>query len=147
MLTACSGPGLVTVWDNYATFCMLAGVDPTDHRAALAGLPPIDAVSHHLMILGHNLTSPRREIPIGTEPRASNVSTAPLCSSYSEVAVKDDPLVIGDEPLPLPLASSLEASGRCTTVSGLIVDEGEQGIWKLLTGDVQQVRWPVCFEQ
>ena len=29
--------GLVTVWDNYATFCMLAGVDPTDHRAALAG--------------------------------------------------------------------------------------------------------------
>lgn len=32
-----------------------------------------------------------------------------------------------------------QASGRCTTVSGLIVDEGDQGIWKLLTGDVQQV--------
>jgi hypothetical protein len=28
--------------------------------------------------------------------------------------------------------------GRCTTVSGLIVDEGAAGLWKLLTGDVQQ---------
>ena len=26
----------------YATYCALAGVDPTDHKAAAAGLPPID---------------------------------------------------------------------------------------------------------
>jgi hypothetical protein len=99
-------------WTVYFVVCRLAGVDPTDHRAALAGLPPIDAVSHHLMILGVNITSPRTEIPIGTEPRASNITTAPLCSSYSEVAVKDDPLVVGDEPLPLPLASSHEVRMR-----------------------------------
>lgn len=35
--------GLVTLWDWYATFSSLAGIDPTDHRAARAGLPPIDS--------------------------------------------------------------------------------------------------------
>jgi hypothetical protein len=79
--------GLVTVWDHYATFCHLAGVDPTDHRAAKAGLPPIDGVSHALMILGTNLTSPRTELPIGTEPRTSNLSTAPLCASSCSLFV------------------------------------------------------------
>ena len=33
-------------WDWYATYAGLAGVDPTDHRAEAAGLPPID--SHDL---------------------------------------------------------------------------------------------------
>jgi len=38
---------LITVWDWYATFVQgIAGGDPTDHRAALAGLPPIDSVNH-----------------------------------------------------------------------------------------------------
>ena len=31
-----------------------------------------------------------------------------------------------------------DPDARCTTVAGLIVDEGEAGLWKLLTGDVQQ---------
>ena len=48
-----------------ATFCELAGVDATDHRAALADLPPIDSYSHAGLILRTNLTSPRTEIPIG----------------------------------------------------------------------------------
>ena len=34
--------GLTAVWDVYATFSAVAGADPTDHRAAAAGLPPID---------------------------------------------------------------------------------------------------------
>ena len=80
--------GMVTAWDHYATFCALAGVDATDHRAALAGLPPIDAVSHAALILGTSLIPARTELPIGTEPRASNLSTAPLCSSYQAVTVK-----------------------------------------------------------
>ena len=77
--------GLVTAWDWYHTFASLAGVDATDHRAAQAGLPPIDSHDMTPVLLGSNLTSPRSEMPIGTEPRASNVSTAPLCASYSVV--------------------------------------------------------------
>ena len=126
--------GLVTVWDHYATFCHLAGVDPTDHRAAVASLPPIDSYSHALMILGTNLTSPRTEIPIGTEPRSSNLSTAPLCNSYAAVAAKDEPGEYGGS----PVGEEAGAEGRCTTLSGVIVDEGPGKLWKLLTGDVQQ---------
>ena len=37
--------GLTCPWDWLATFASIAGVDPTDHRAAAAGLPPIDSVS------------------------------------------------------------------------------------------------------
>ena len=29
-------------------------------------------------------------------------------------------------------------SRRCTTAAGLIVDEGADGLWKLLTGDIEQ---------
>ena len=38
---------LITVWDWYSTFVEgIAGGDPTDHRAAAAGLPPIDSFNH-----------------------------------------------------------------------------------------------------
>merc|ERR1711907_438715 len=68
---------------------------------------------------------------IGTEPRASNISSAPLCSSYHPTEYYDDPRVTGDEIFPPPL------KGRCTTVSGVILDRPD-GLWKLLTGKVQQ---------
>merc|ERR1712070_175865 len=57
--------GLMAGWDWYATYAALAGVDPTDHRAAAAGLPPID--SHNLwpFLSGMNKTSPRVELEIG----------------------------------------------------------------------------------
>lgn len=44
--------GLMAVWDTWSTFCELAGVDPTDTRAAAAGLPPIDSVSMLDYIMG-----------------------------------------------------------------------------------------------
>jgi hypothetical protein len=128
--------GLVTGWDWYATFCAFAGVDPTDHRAATANLPPIDSYDHSSMILGTNLTSPRTEIPIGTEPRPSNVSTAPACSSYDvRTTYYGDARMEGHDRADM---LHLGASGNCTTVSAVIVDEGADGMWKLLTGDVQQ---------
>jgi len=127
--------GLAALWDWYATFAGLAGVDATDHRAAVAGLPPIDSHDLSAVLLGKTLVSPRAELPIGTEPRASNISTAPLCSAYFASPYYDDPRVEGDEPMPLPAAEPWQ---RCTTVSGLIVDEGAAGLWKILTGDVQQ---------
>jgi len=127
--------GLVTAWDYYATFCAFAGVDPTDHRAAAAGLPAIDSHDHSKLIMGTNMTSPRTEIPIGTEPRGSNVSTAPSCASWKAKGygyTYDDPDMGGDE------FDEIPDSGKCTSVNGVIVDEGANGLWKLLTGDVEQ---------
>eukprot|EP00746_Dinoflagellata_sp_MGD_P141517 gnl/MRDRNA2_/MRDRNA2_74612_c0_seq1.p1 gnl/MRDRNA2_/MRDRNA2_74612_c0~~gnl/MRDRNA2_/MRDRNA2_74612_c0_seq1.p1 ORF type:complete len:551 (+),score=87.65 gnl/MRDRNA2_/MRDRNA2_74612_c0_seq1:110-1762(+) len=43
---------LIHVADWYATFCAIAGVDPTDHRAAKANLPPVDAIDHSDLLLG-----------------------------------------------------------------------------------------------
>ena len=40
----------------------------------------------------------------------------------------DDPDVLGDEFAAIP------ETGRCTSVSGVIVDDGKGGLWKLLTG-------------
>lgn len=59
--------GLMTGWDWYATYAALAGVDPTDEKAASAGLPPHD--SHNLwpLLSGENATSPRRELAVGAE--------------------------------------------------------------------------------
>lgn len=50
---------------RYATFCALAGVDPTDTRAAAAGLPPIDSLNLWPLISGANPTSPRSEVVLG----------------------------------------------------------------------------------
>ena len=56
--------GYVHMADWYATFCALAGVDPTDKKAAKAKLPPIDSVNMWPLISGENSTSPRVDIPI-----------------------------------------------------------------------------------
>lgn len=55
----------IHISDIYATFCELAGVDPTDARAAAAGLPPIDSLSMWDLLSGANTTSPRTEIVSG----------------------------------------------------------------------------------
>eukprot|EP00039_Didymoeca_costata_P001708 m.54477 g.54477 ORF g.54477 m.54477 type:complete len:583 (-) comp10929_c0_seq2:800-2548(-) len=54
--------GYVSIADYYATFCDIAGVDPTDTRAAAAGLPPIDSISMWPYFTGKTKTSPRNEI-------------------------------------------------------------------------------------
>ena len=56
---------LTTLWDSYATFCLLAGVDPTDERAHAAGLPPLD--SHDMRPILHmgGSTHTREQVPIG----------------------------------------------------------------------------------
>ena len=56
--------GYVHIADWYATFCALAGVDPTDTAAARANLPPIDSLNMWPLISGQNSTSPRVDIPI-----------------------------------------------------------------------------------
>ena len=49
-------------YTRYTTFCGLAGVDPTDERAAAAGLPPVDGHDLWPLISGANATSPRTEV-------------------------------------------------------------------------------------
>ena len=127
--------GLTAAWDWYATFCALGGVDPTDHRAAAAGLPAIDSYDHSKLILGTNLTSPRVVLPIGTEPRASNISNAPLCSSYG--LSTDGSEYYYDEDMDGTKIAGPPAEGKCTTMAGIIVVQGD-AMWKLLTGDVEQ---------
>ena len=56
--------GYIHIADWYATFCALAGVDPTDKQAAKANLPPIDSLNVWPLISGQNSTSPRVDIPI-----------------------------------------------------------------------------------
>uniref|UniRef100_A0A7S2IR02 Sulfatase N-terminal domain-containing protein n=1 Tax=Haptolina brevifila TaxID=156173 RepID=A0A7S2IR02_9EUKA len=129
--------GLVAIWDWYATFASLAGVTSIDERAAQAGLPPIDSIDMSAALgLGGSLrgsgakagTSPRTQLLIGTEPRPTNLSSAPLCASYAATTLYDE----GDGVVLPP------ANGRCTTISGLLVDEGASGLWKLLTGTIAQ---------
>ena len=60
--------GLICGWDWYGTTALLAGVDPHDSRAEAAGLPPVDSHDMTAVLLGTNLTSPRTEIAIGTQP-------------------------------------------------------------------------------
>ena len=55
--------GKIHIADWYATFCTLAGVDPTDKRAAKANLPPVDSLNMWPFISGGASDSPRRDIP------------------------------------------------------------------------------------
>merc|ERR1719356_140905 len=56
---------LVAAWDWYATFAALAGADPTDTKAAQAGLPPHDSINQWPMLSGANSTAPRTRVEIG----------------------------------------------------------------------------------
>ena len=59
--------GYIHIADWYSTFCALAGVDPTDEKAAKAKLPPIDSLNMWPLISGQNLTSPRTDVPVTLE--------------------------------------------------------------------------------
>ena len=56
--------GYVHIADWYATFCDLAGVDPTDRMADRAGLPPVDSLNMWPFISGRACRSPREDVPI-----------------------------------------------------------------------------------
>ena len=56
--------GKIHLADWYSTFSHLAGVNPTDERAAKANLPPIDSLNMWPFISGQTATSPRVDVPI-----------------------------------------------------------------------------------
>ena len=55
---------------RYSTYAAIAGVDPTDHLAAGAGLPPIDSINQWPLISGVNGTSKSCHLPPATCQRA-----------------------------------------------------------------------------
>ena len=55
--------GYIHLADWYGTFCSIAGVDPTDTKAAAANLPPVDSFNMWPLISGKNSTSSRVDIP------------------------------------------------------------------------------------
>jgi arylsulfatase B len=66
--------GLMHGADIYSTYCALAGVDPTDTRAAAAGLPPIDGYNMWPWLSGANATSPRMEVPVASDATEANLT-------------------------------------------------------------------------
>lgn len=107
---------LITAWDWYATFVAgAAGVDPTDHRAALAGLPPIDSVNHWDYFMGKSSTGPRITVPLGSCTAAPDQDAFCQTSGYQQ-----------------------------TIVNGMVayLGQGDQRqLWKLLVGRIPLAGW------
>lgn len=77
--------GLIHVCDWYATFAHLAGInDVTDHTAAAAGLPPVDALNVWPLIANDG-KSPRVEVPLSGGPKASGSGLIVDCSRAGDV--------------------------------------------------------------
>jgi len=65
--------GYIHICDWYATFCALAGADPTDNAP---GLPPTDSLNVWPLITGQTTTSPRTEIPLSSFAGVNSEPTA-----------------------------------------------------------------------
>ena len=95
--------GLVTPWDWWKTFAEVGEIqDTTDHTAKAAGLPPVDGVSQWSYWSGKHSTPPRTELAVAT------------CSTE------------------LKFDLWCTNPNGTTVVGGVIVDEGVDGIWKLI---------------
>jgi len=68
--------GLIGISDWYRTYATLGGVDPTDHKAAAAGLPPIDSFDLWPLLSGQNASSPRAELAIGDVTQVGGLLTS-----------------------------------------------------------------------
>jgi len=114
--------GLVSIADIYATLAALAGVDPTDQRAAAANLPPIDSLDLVPYLMGTVDASPRSAIHldlnaavarladgrlwkliIGVEPKGC--WSGPLSPNASSAAPGSYPDCIGGESIVARAAS------------------------------------------
>ena len=58
--------GFIHIADWLPTFCGLAMIDPIDHKAAAAELPPIDGIDIWPQLIGSNTTSPHPELPLSS---------------------------------------------------------------------------------
>lgn len=109
--------GLTAVWDWYATFAFLGGVDPTDHRAQVANLPPIDSLNLWPYLSGVDARPPRTFLPLGAStcrfPSQAN------CTNFWG-----------------------EGTNTTTMVDSLIEDlRPDGGLWKLVLGRQSETGW------
>ena len=79
----------------YSTFCEIAGIDPTDHRAALAGLPPIDSISLVPVLRGEvssSVTAGKRRLSLalGSEPTDGFKNGSTVAGWIAEEEEDDD---------------------------------------------------------
>eukprot|EP00947_MAST-08B_sp_MAST-8B-sp1_P005442 g5442.t1 len=136
---------LVTSWDFYASYAALAGVDPTDRRAAAAGLPAHDSIDQGPVLWPQAGTAAAveggRPVPEATAGAMVARALAAKDSDAGEeeeaaAAAKSDPrteIVIGDS------ANYLPNSDGKTLVGGLI-QRGENGTYyKLLVGPADKL--------
>ena len=59
--------GYIHLADWYGTFGAIAGIDPTDEKAAKAKLPPVDSYNMWPLISGQTDTSPRTDVPVSPD--------------------------------------------------------------------------------
>lgn len=89
--------GLMAAWDWYATFAALAGVDPTDHRADAAGLPPIDSFNMWPMLSGQVQESPRKYLIIGdTNDVGSPLNGSSIVAMVGGIIMGEYKLLVGE---------------------------------------------------
>lgn len=70
--------GLLAIEDWYVTFANLAGADAVDHRAAAAGLPPVEGYDVWPYLSGAAPASPRAEVWIGADSPAGGKPAQPF---------------------------------------------------------------------
>ena len=69
--------------DWWRTFTSLAGIDPTDEKAAAAGLPPVEGYDLWPLLSGANTTGPRTEVWLGSGGSGdSDNSQNPIVQGY-----------------------------------------------------------------
>eukprot|EP00039_Didymoeca_costata_P020357 m.340990 g.340990 ORF g.340990 m.340990 type:complete len:528 (+) comp19698_c0_seq1:49-1632(+) len=80
--------GLVSIADYYATCAGIAGVDPTDERAAKANLPPIDGLNMWPYFTGQVTESPRSFIfnDVDTAIKSMNGTLFKIINASTESA-------------------------------------------------------------
>lgn len=126
--------GLVGVWDWYGTLCDLAGVVPTDHRAAKAGLPPIDSVSLAPVLLGHTTSlSVAASDSDATAAVGRTAAAAAAAASTASTSSTRMTIALGTEPTDgFPLGK---------TVGGFIRTDELGKHWKIMVGPHHAACW------
>ena len=145
-------PMLSALWDWYATFAYLAGLDPTDATAAAANLPPIDSINLAPALLladdhggSSSSPTPRTELAIGTDVavevgvgNAGAGAGAASASATGADGATDADGNAGDA----AVKSNAAGTGARAAGSGKLFVQGLiRGRWKLLVGELPMSGW------
>jgi hypothetical protein len=132
---------------RYATFAHMAGADPTDKRAAAAGLPPIDGINQWPLLSGVTTTPPRTEVALGSCAAAPDID--PFCQTSGNM-----PTTVNGVVVYLPTASADASAGASadtppadaasattSSASTTLWKQENKTLWKLLVGRIPLSSW------